>query len=68
MKAEFELSLDRNGKPCIKFKHHTRIDSLEQKLLKIFVDGVYKNGAVITSSGSYLECVLKIATIIMKYK
>lgn len=38
MKAEFELNLDSNGRPCIKFRHHDKDNSLEQKALKVFLD------------------------------
>lgn len=56
MKTEFELNFDSNGKPCIKFKHHDKDNSLEQKSLKIFLDAVKKKGCVIVNTGGYLEC------------
>ena len=40
MKVEFELNLDDNGRPCIKFRHHDKDNSLEQKSLKLFLDAV----------------------------
>lgn len=42
MKAEFELSLDTNGKPMIKFMHSDKSESLEQKILKVFIKTRYK--------------------------
>lgn len=55
MKVEFELSLDSNGKPCIKFIHHDKDNSLEQKTLKIFLDAVKEKGCILKNPSGYLE-------------
>ena len=55
MKANFELSLDRKGKPCIKFTHHEKNSSLEQKTLRLFIDGINENGCVLINTGGYLD-------------
>jgi hypothetical protein len=55
MKAEFELNLDSNGRPCIKFKHHDKDNSLEQKALKVFLDGVKEKGCVLKNTSGYAE-------------
>jgi hypothetical protein len=44
MNSEFELNLDSKGRPCIKFKHHDKHNSMEQKTLKVFLDAVKGNG------------------------
>lgn len=51
MKVEFELTLDQNGRPCIKFKHRDRNDSLEQKILKVFIDAVKEKGCELINTG-----------------
>lgn len=43
MKAEIELNIDVNGKPCIKFIHHENDKSLEQEVLKTFIKGAKTN-------------------------
>ena len=55
MKAEFNLNLDSNGIPCIKFRHHDKDNSLEQKALKVFLDAAKEKGCVLRNSSSYLE-------------
>lgn len=55
MKAEFELNLDSNGRPCIKFRHHDKDNSLEQKALKVFLDAVKENGCVLKNPSGYAE-------------
>jgi len=55
MKAEFELNLDSNGRPCIKFRHHDKDNSLEQKALKVFLDAVKEKGCVLRNISGYLE-------------
>lgn len=54
MKAEFELSLDNDGRPCISFKHHNRNKSLDQKVLKTFIDGVKKEGLRLANPTGYI--------------
>ena len=55
MKTEFELNVDSNGRPCIKFRHYDKDNSLEQKVLKIFIDSVKEKGCVLKSPSGYLE-------------
>ena len=55
MKAEFELNLDSNGRPCIKFRHHDKDNSLEQKALKVFLDSVKEKGCVLKNPSGYAE-------------
>ena len=55
MKAEFELNLDSNGRPCIKFRHHDKDNSLEQKALKVFLDAVKEKGCVLKNPSGYTE-------------
>tara|TARA_R110000851_G_scaffold286141_1_gene440022 strand:+ start:534 stop:785 length:252 start_codon:yes stop_codon:yes gene_type:complete len=56
MKVEFELNLDSNGRPCIKFRHYDRDNSLEQKALKVFLDSVKEKGFTLRNPSGYLEC------------
>jgi hypothetical protein len=44
MKAELELNLDKDGRPCIKIKHHDNDNSLEQQALKIFIISAIEKG------------------------
>lgn len=55
MKVEFELNIDPNGKPCIRFRHHDKNHSLEQKSLKIFLDGVKEKGCILRNPTGYLK-------------
>lgn len=55
MKIEFELNLDCNGKPCIKFRHYDKDNSLEQKALKIFIDGVKNNGIKLVNINGFIS-------------
>ncbi len=50
-----ELTVNRDGEPAIKFRHHERCDLLEHKLLKIFVDKASKGGLVLRHAGGRLE-------------
>ena len=54
MKVEFELNLDDNGRPCIKFRHHDKDNSLEQKSLKLFLDAVKEKGCELRNPTGYL--------------
>lgn len=59
MKAEIELTLDRHGRPAIKFRHHERDSSLEQEVLALFVKGANENGIELLNINgkiSDLEC------------
>lgn len=55
MKAEFELNLDHNGRPCVRFKHHDRDQSLEQQALKVFIDAVKDKGCVLRHTQGFLK-------------
>lgn len=55
MTAEFELSINNDGSPMIKFRHHDKDNSLEQKLLKVFIDKANKDGICLKPTGGYLE-------------
>lgn len=55
MKAEFELNLDNKGRPCIKFIHHDKNGSLEQRSLKVFIDAVKSNGMELCNPGGYIN-------------
>ena len=55
MKAEFELNLDSNGRPCVKFRHHDKNNSLEQKALKVFLDAVKEKGCMLKNTSGYIE-------------
>jgi hypothetical protein len=55
MKAEFELSVDKDGKPCIRFKNHENNNSLDQKVLKNFIQGAKSNGIEINHKSGCLS-------------
>ena len=55
MKAEFELNLDSNGRPCIKFRHYDKDSSLEQKALKVFLDAVKEKGCELINPSGYID-------------
>lgn len=55
MKAEFELNVDGNGRPCIKFRHYNKDNSLEQNALKIFLDAVKEDGCELKNLGGYAD-------------
>lgn len=55
MKIEFELTIDDAGLPVIQFKHHDKDQSIEQKLLKVFIDQVNKKGVKMISTSGYTE-------------
>lgn len=55
MKAEFELNLDSNGRPCIKFRHYDKHSSLEQKALKVFIDAVKEKGVELRNISGYID-------------
>lgn len=55
MKAEFELDIDTNGKPCIRFRHFDKDCSLDQKVLKIFIDAVKDKGCTLKNPDGYID-------------
>jgi hypothetical protein len=60
MKAEFELNIDQNGKPVIKFNHSDKDDSLEQKILGIFLQMCKQQGIeinLVSDKGAVVESV-----------
>lgn len=54
MKAEFELNIDGDGDPVISFRHFDRNGSLDQRLLKIFINKSQGKIILVNTSG-YLE-------------
>lgn len=68
MKATFELNLDTDGRPCIKFRHYDEDESLEQKALGIFLNAIEEKGVElkVTDNGIdkegiiFTECELQI--------
>ena len=55
MKAEIELNLDSNGRPCIKIRHHDKSNALEQKVLGTFIEAVKKNGMKLCNPSSFAD-------------
>ena len=55
MKATFELSVNKDGNPVIKFSHHDKDSSLDQKMLNVFINKAFKNGIRINKVGGYCE-------------
>ena len=56
MKAEFEFTIDKkSGEPIIKFRHHDKCDSLEQKLLGLFVSRIKERGVELVNPTGYCE-------------
>lgn len=55
MKAEFVLSLDSHGRPCINFRHYDKSDSLEQIILREFIDGAVKNGLHLNNVSGFID-------------
>jgi hypothetical protein len=55
MTSKFELTIDKEGKPIIKFSHQDKNDSIEQKLLKVFIDNAFKNGISLRKVSGYTE-------------
>jgi hypothetical protein len=44
MKAEIKLNIDVNGFPCIRIRHHNKSGSVEQELLRVFLEAVNESG------------------------
>jgi hypothetical protein len=56
MKTEFELTIDEiTGEPRIKFRHHDKIDDLEQKVLNVFITMAKKHGIELVNPSGHLE-------------
>lgn len=55
MKVEFELNLDNNGNPCIKFRHYDKDASFEQRALKLLIDGIKEHGAELRHVSGYAD-------------
>lgn len=53
MKVEFELNLDKDGRPIIKFRHFDKSNDLEQKVLGVFVELVKENGCDLVKTGGF---------------
>lgn len=56
MKAEIELNVDlKTGQPKIKFRHHDKDNSMEQRMLGIFVEQANKKGLKLINPSGHLE-------------
>lgn len=55
MKAEFEINIDSDGVPIIRFRHYNKNSSVEQELLKQFVMLVKDNGMVLQNPSGYAD-------------
>ena len=55
MKVEFELNVDKDGNPLIKFRHYDKSDAIEQKLLNFFIHKVKEKGMILINSGGYID-------------
>lgn len=55
MKAEFELNIDKDGLPVIKFRHHDKDNSMEQNQLRRFVELAIEKGITLKNPSGYLE-------------
>lgn len=55
MKVEFELTVNGDGDPIIKFRHHERIKCIEQDVLAVFVGKALKNGMRLSNPTGSLE-------------
>lgn len=55
MKAELELTINANGEPVIKIRHHDRSSELEQKLLGVFCKNAIAHGLSIRNTAGFLE-------------
>ena len=54
-KLVFEFTLDGKGNPCLKFRHHDKSNSLEQKVLKEFIRASYEKGLEIVNTSGYMD-------------
>jgi len=55
MKTFFELNIDTDGCPCIKFRHYEKDNSLEQNLIKAFIYEAQTNGLYLRFSRGFME-------------
>lgn len=55
MKTEIELNIDSMGRPCIKFRHHDKDGSLEQRTLGHFIEAAKTHGLVLIHTNGHLE-------------
>jgi hypothetical protein len=53
MKVEFELTLNSVGKPCIRFTHHDKNNSLDQLSLKLMIHEMMANGIKINNPSGF---------------
>lgn len=55
MKAEFEINLDKNGNPVVRFRHLDKSTALEQQALGVFIKAVKENGVVLRNPNGYID-------------
>jgi hypothetical protein len=55
MKADFELNIDKEGCPCIKFKDDNKNKSLDNEVLKIFIKSANENGLCLKNLSGYID-------------
>lgn len=55
MTIQFELNLDSDGRPCIKFTHQDKDNCLEQRILGVFVNSVKEKGMCLVSPSGHID-------------
>ncbi len=55
MAIQFELNIDNDGRPCIKFIHQDKDNSLDQRILGVFVNAVKEKGMCLVSPNGYTD-------------
>jgi len=55
MKAKFEINIDSDGSPVIRFRHYDKNSSLEQEMLKQFIALVKENGLELRNTSGFID-------------
>ncbi len=55
MKAEFEITITKEGVPAIKFTHHDKSNFIEQILLGLFLKQAKEHGIKLVNTSGFLE-------------
>ena len=55
MNAELEIHVDSNGNPLIRFRHHDKDNSIQQKLLGNFINAVKERGCQLVNPKGHLD-------------